>query len=102
MGIEIDRADFAHLESQVFLAPEDGPQGISDLGGDQACDRDLIEQRLEQMVVMPVDQCDLYGRAGQFLGGFQATEPGPNNHDTGKFFRFHSRLQRLCNLSQLL
>ena len=44
--------------------------------GEKSGGRHLIEQRLEQMIIVPVDQGDVERRAGQRLGGGEAAEAG--------------------------
>ena len=50
-------------------------------GRRQAGGRDLVEQRLEQMVVAAVDDGDVGGGAGQRLGGAQAAEARADDDD---------------------
>jgi hypothetical protein len=50
------------------------------LGGRKRRGRNLIEQRLEQMMVASVDQRDRNGRALEPIGGFQSAEAGADDH----------------------
>ena len=52
-----------------------------DLRGRQRGGGDLVEQRLEQMMVAPVDQRDADRRAGQAEGRLQPAETGADDHD---------------------
>ena len=58
-----------------------------DLRGRQRRGRDLIEQRLEQMMVAAVDQRDRDRRAGKPIGRFQSAEAGADDHHVMGFCR---------------
>ena len=47
--------------------------------GDKARGRHLIEQRLEQMIIVAVDQRDIDGGAGKRLGGRKPAEAGADD-----------------------
>ncbi len=49
--------------------------------GDKGRRRDLIEQRLEHVVVAPVDERHVDVAAGKPLRGCEAAEAGADNHD---------------------
>ena len=61
---------------RVALRAQDRAQRLRDLAGRQRSRRDLVEQRLEQVVVPPIDQGDVDEVAGpaEVLGGVQAGE----------------------------
>ena len=86
--VERDRAallvDAVHLAQQhvhVGRAAQDGADRRRDLGRRQAGGRDLVEQRLEQMVVAPVDDGDVGIGTGQRAGGAQPAEARADNDD---------------------
>ncbi len=54
----IDADDFRHEHGRVFLPAQNVADRPGDLGGRQSRRRHLIEQRLEAMIVLPVDQRD--------------------------------------------
>ena len=96
--------DAAHVGKQRrhLLA---SAQQIADRPGDfrrrQRRGRDLVEQRLEQMMVAAVDQRDLDRRAGKPKGGFQPAETGADDHHAMGLFRrcrhgMRPRFQMLC------
>ena len=58
-----------------------------DFGGGERGGRDLIQQRLEQMMVAAVDQRDPHRRAGKAEGGLQPAETGADDHDMVRLFR---------------
>ena len=45
--------------------------------------RDLIKQRLKEMIIGPVDHGHLHRLVGQALGRLQATKTRPDNYRTG-------------------
>jgi hypothetical protein len=53
--------------------------------GESAAWRHLVEQRLEQVVVLPVHQGDLDRRPGQRPRRFQPAEAGAQNHHAEGF-----------------
>ena len=81
-ALEIDGADFHHPEVEVLLAAQNGAHRLRDLVGLEPCGRDLIQERLEEMVVVAIEQNDLNGSAAHRAGGTQAAEPRAHNHDS--------------------
>ena len=63
----LEDGDFRLTERHVRLPLEDAAHGVGHVGGVQACGRDLIEQRLERVVVVPVDDRDAFAGLGQLL-----------------------------------
>ena len=59
---------------------EDGADRPGDVAGRERGRRHLVEQRLEQMVVVPVDQRDLGRRAGQGARHLEPAEAGAEDH----------------------
>src|SRR5262245_52109381 len=89
MVFQIHFGDFAHLEGDVFLLAENCPQGVGDLCGKQTCNSYLVEQRLEEMVVMPVHERDVRWGLCQAVRNFHSAEAGTDNNDMGKSFCIH-------------
>src|SRR4030095_13422603 len=56
-------------------------EGVRDRRGRQPARRHLIEQRLEEMVVAPVDDGDVGIGAGEVRCSAQAAETGADNDD---------------------
>ena len=75
----VDTRDFRLTERHVRLPLEDAAHGVGHVGGVQPCGRDLIEQRLERVVVVPVDDRDAFAGLGQLLRRRQPTEA--STHD---------------------
>ena len=55
LGGGIDARHFAEHDLYRLLAAEDAADGLGDVGRRQRRRRDLVEQRLEQMMVVTVD-----------------------------------------------
>ena len=73
--------DLGLAEEHPLLAPEQAPHRVADVGRVQAGRRHLVEQRLERVVVVPVDQGDVDGLVLEALGRGQPAEPGSDDHD---------------------
>ncbi len=74
LGVDVDRLPEQH--GRVALLAEDRAQGLRDLARRQGARGDLVEHRLEQVMVPPIDQGDVDEVAGlaEVLGGIQAGE----------------------------
>jgi hypothetical protein len=70
-----------HHDGDVALPAEDGTHRPSDVAWRERGGRHLVEQRLEQVVVVPVDQRDLDGGAGQRPRRLQPAEAGAQDDD---------------------
>ena len=55
---------------------------LSDAGG-EAGGRHLIEQRLEEVVVTPIDHGDAYRRSSKSLGGLESRKPAAEDDHVG-------------------
>jgi len=64
-GGEVDALHFGEAELEVALAAQDGAHRFGDLFRLEPGGGDLVEQRLEEVVVAPVDQDDAGGSAAQ-------------------------------------
>jgi hypothetical protein len=80
-GYRIDARHATEQDRRVALAPQDTADRLRDVGGRQARRRDLVEQRLEQMVVAPIDQGDLHLLVAERHRCAEAAEPGADDHD---------------------
>ncbi len=77
--VEIEAVDLGQLHGHVLLAAHDVAQRGGDLSGRQHPGRRLVEQRLEQVVVAPVDQGHIDGLTAEVPGGGQAPEPAADD-----------------------
>ena len=79
--LEVDVVDDAEQHPHVLLPAEHRAQGGRDLPGRQHPGRDLIQQRLEQVLVVLVDQRDLDGLVLERLDGAHAAEAAADDDD---------------------
>ena len=89
--LRIDARHVGHENGGVRLAPENAADRPGDVGRRQGSGRDLVEQRLEVMEVVPVDHRHVDGSSCQELGGCQAAEARPDN-DNLRRSRCHGAL----------
>src|SRR2546421_393684 len=80
---EVDARDFDHAELEVRLAAQDTAYRLGDLLGLEAGRGDLVEERLEEMVIVPVEQHDVDRRSAERAGGPQAAEARAEDDDGG-------------------
>jgi hypothetical protein len=84
-GIDADngRKQRRHLRPPAHeMTDRPGDLGRGERGG-----RDLIQQRLEQMMVAAVDQRDFHRRPGQPEGGLQSAETGADDYYAVRLLR---------------
>src|SRR5712671_2010185 len=78
---QIDARHLDHPKVEVLLTAQNGAGRFRDLLGLEARGRDLIEQRLEEVVVVAIDEHDLDRRAAQRPGGVQPPESRTDDDD---------------------
>ena len=59
-------------------------QRRGDVGRAQQAARDLVQQRREQVVVVPVDEHDVDRLVAQLPGALEPAEAGADDHDPGR------------------
>jgi hypothetical protein len=79
--VDIDRRRRGEQDARVGLLGERRADRIGDVARVERRRRDLIEQRLEQVVVTAVDQRDVDRRAREGTRRGQAAEAAANDHD---------------------
>ena len=79
-GLEVDPRHLVEEDARVFLLAEDAPDGDRDLGGREPRHRDLIKERLEKVVIRPVDQGHPHRRRAEGAGHRETAE-APSDHD---------------------
>ena len=92
------RIDVRHLaenDARIGLVVDDTANGRGHVGGRQAGRRHLIEQRLEQMVIAPIDEGDVSVALLQPLGHGKAAEAGAGDDDVWPRTRFARRWRRI-------
>ena len=80
-GGKVDARYVHHAKVEVLLAAQNRPRRSRDLLGLEPRGGDLIEQRLEEVVVVAIDEHDLHRRTAQRPGGVQAAESRPDDDD---------------------
>src|SRR6266446_3834368 len=87
--------EIEHFFKQHFnigVASQYPADGRRYFAGREAGGRDLVEQRLESVVIFPVNDCDLNGEAGDPAGGGQSSETGAHDHHSPYGFAFQLHL----------
>ena len=97
--LRVDADRLAEDDRRVALLAEDRAQRLGDVAGRQRARRDLVQQRLEQVEVAPVDerQADL-GIDAEAARGVQPGEPATDDHDA---MRQSRRLGRRLHVTSL-
>ena len=75
LAAHVDGGRLAEDHPGVLLPAEDAPDGRRDVARVQRRRRYLVEERLEEVVVAPIDQRHLHRSAAQRLGGVETPEP---------------------------
>jgi hypothetical protein len=89
-ALAVDAGHPAQDHPHVSCLAQDGADGLGDLRRRQAGRRHLVEQRLEEMVVAPVDHGDIGIGAGEALRGAKAAETGADDDDVRAGHRYQT------------
>src|SRR3989454_7326321 len=81
---QIHRFDLREEDRDVGGSAQDGPQRDRDVGRVQRSRGDLVEQRLEEVVVAPVEQRDPHGAVGERPCGVEPAETAAHDHHVRK------------------
>ena len=79
--LDIDRGDLGFLHRDVLVTAEDATKRTGHVVVGQLGGRDLVEQRLELVVVVPVEECHLDVVVGQSQRAADAGEASSDDHD---------------------
>ncbi len=92
--LQIDRTDFGQKHLDVFVFAENTADRRCDVGRRKGCGRDLIEQRLKEMIVRAVDHRHPDRFVTEMLGRLQTAKAGADDHNArvGRFLRFHRQM----------
>src|SRR5262245_9430542 len=82
----VDADNLAHDDGGIALRAQDLANRCGDLCRRQRANGDLVEQRLEQVMVRAVDEHDLNGGVLQRFGGGQAGESSADDDNDGSSF----------------
>ena len=88
--LEVDAVDRAEQHAHVLLPPQHVADRPGDVGGRQLGGGDLVEQRLEAVVVVAVQNRDVDICLGELRRDCEPAEAGPDDH--------HSGPPRLCDV----
>ena len=75
---------FGEQHAHVLLMTEDPADRRRDVARRQRRGGHLIQQRLEEMVVVPIDERHPHRRGGERARGIQPAEAAANDHDMGR------------------
>ena len=79
--VEVDRGHRGLVHSRVLLALEEVTKRVADRRRFEEPGGELVEERLEGVVVVPVDDDDVGVGVLELLGGADAAEAAAENHD---------------------
>ena len=82
LRVRIDRVGLGHQHLGVLVPAQERAKRIADVGGLELGRGRLIEQRLKDVVVLPVDERDLNRRVPQRAHGREPAEATAEDHDT--------------------
>ena len=85
--LDVDGGRFAEYDRCVLLPPQDPPDRHGDVARVQRRRGDLVEQRLEQMVVAAIDDRQVHRGAPERPGGVEAAESAAEDDDAGGCLR---------------
>ena len=77
----VDPDTLIHHHGYVFLVAQDGPDGLRNIRRRQHRKRHLVQQRLEQVVVAPVDQGHIDGQMRQSFRRVNPAKSAADNDD---------------------
>ena len=79
-AVKVEPGDLGQLDADVLVLAEHVADGRRDLAGRDHARRHLVQERLEQVVVAPVDHGHVDVLAGQEAGRRQAAEAPADDH----------------------
>src|SRR5580693_5828925 len=82
LRVFINPADFAKKYVRISLTLQKSPDRGCDLSRRKHCCRHLIEQRLKEVVIRPINDKDFRVRVPQRFCGRKPCKPGTDNHDS--------------------
>ena len=96
----VDGSDFAEQHRRVALPAQNRADRPRDIRRRQACRRDLVEQRLEQVIVVPVDDRDVGVGARERLRGEQPAESCADDDDARALHSVTMAIEVVRNIRQ--
>lgn len=89
---EIDGNGFREQDTRILLSAQDGTDGVRNISGGKGSRRDLIEQRLKEMMIATIDQRYLNILAAQSLRRIEPTESTANDYNPRTASRLHEEI----------
>ncbi len=86
---DVELRRLGEQDARVLLAVQDPSQRRGDLGSREPAGRDLVDERLEQVVVLAIDEGDVDIGAPQALDDEQPAEAAADHHDSSALCRRH-------------
>ena len=80
--IQIDGRNIGEHHREIFLFLPELTNGRGDVGGCEDCGRYLVEKRLKDVMIAPIDQNDLCIAVSQCSGCGDAAKAATNDDDT--------------------
>ncbi len=80
---QVDALRLSHPKFQVLLAAQNGPHRVGNLIRRDARRSHLVQQRLKQVIVIPVHQRNPHGLFCQSAGSAQSSKSSPQDHNMG-------------------
>ena len=80
-GGNVDRHDLVHQDLRVGVLAEDGANGLGDVGRGEDGERDLVEERLKDVVVAAVHDRYVDGEFGQAFCRIDAGKAAADDDD---------------------
>jgi hypothetical protein len=94
-GVRLDRVGLGQQHRGVGLASQDAADRLGDVGGVERRRGHLVQQRLEQVMVAPIDERHLHGAPAQTARRVEAREASSDDHDVrAGQRRAHARILR--------
>ena len=79
--IHVDVEDLGHVDLDVWAVGQDGPDGLGDVGLGKPSGGNLIKERLEEMVVLAVNQDDVCFRMPERAAEGKPGKPSTQHDD---------------------
>ena len=87
--VEVEAEHLAQQDFDIGMLRQDVANGSGNLRRRNSRSRDLLQQRLESVMVLAIQEGDLYGQTGQRLGSLQAAKSASHDDHTGTGFVIH-------------
>ena len=81
--VAIQARDFAEHDLHAAIPAKDFPDGFGDVGGRQRRRGHLIEKRLKQVIVLPIDDGDRHAGATKRARHFYSAKATPDDDNAG-------------------